>query len=864
MSKFKTLRNSPGYYNDGMGSVNIYDEENESNNVIIYQDNCVINEVQIIKLYEFIRHNPQIKSISVYNKKYGSHYEADEEIIAAFHDKDGKEFSIQLSEIPDAENPELAAALADEPERLKREEAKRKKDFERFLQERHNPYIKHSDRYIQKHPVVRKNEGKAETRVQFLGGNNEYRIGASAIMVEHNEPNKPTARILIDDGAMFPPDWINYDSAIPDMRPYFENPYSQTEKPVDAIFVTHCHEDHIGALTFLAAAKFKLPTIYTSEYTANLIKTQMKNNSVPEEFIPQIEIIHQGQSVEIGDNMRVSPMNVSHSTAGPLAFHVATKSNNGEYKEVYILGAMMSGDYHLDKVPFGAGYNKEDHKEFMEDKFVNVVMQDSTSSATDMFNDDGEKQIPDFDKAYENTLREVKNHADKQIFSPVIARSVENLAIDIKAAAETGRTILIGSRGLRQAVKDLLEVTRNKDKWVKDRVARIKQEILNYHNEIDAENGNKVRTVISNEKLLTEDVMREANAITELMRLPSGEMIDLEKVIYNANDLEHTDIEKYLNKYPHEQRYMIISGAFAEDKNGRKSTLVMISEQNKVTVDKDGKAKGKGMTGHPLFTADNRTLFFLRQRPIESINGPQHRAVVAKLQSLGSTVIMNGDGIDEKYQRTGHATTQETLEFNKTTIENCKNHKEIEDGSMQVYNVAVHGDPEQLAETGKILRQYKGKPMLCFNSDVLVFTPEGVHKEKGIPFEQQEWLCIQAKSIVGSGNNNLFVFDLCDHNLIQKEHLFTVINVQSKRGERINTDFITSRMIEKAEKMIEEEGGSMSNTYIRYKGQAKNKNLRPKTEEMSYEEYQEIKAKEKKGKFSRKPKFKKRGGYDGY
>ncbi|MBQ7632571.1 MAG: MBL fold metallo-hydrolase [Alphaproteobacteria bacterium] len=858
MGKFKTVRNGPSYYNDGMGSVNIYDEENESNNVKIHQDNCVINEAQIIKLYEFIRQNPQIESISVYNKKYGSYEKADEDIIAAFRDKDGKKFSMQLSEIPDAENPELAAALADEPERLKREEAKRKKDFERALLEKNNPYVKHSDRYIQKHPVVRKNEGKAETRVQFLGGNNEYRIGASSIMVEHSEPGKPTARILIDDGAMFPPDWINYDSAIPDMRPYFENPYGKADKPIDAIFVTHCHEDHIGALTFLAAAKFKLPTIYTSEYTARLIREQMKNNSVPEEFIPQIKVIHQGESVEIGDNMRVSPMNVSHSTAGPLAFHVATKTNDGEYKEVDILGAMMSGDYHLDKVPFGAGYNKEDHKEFMKDKFVNVVMQDSTSSATDAYDENGEKQIPDFDKAYENALREVQKHADKQIFSPVIARSVENLAIDIKAAAETGRTILIGSRGLRQAVKDLLEVTRNKDKWIKDRVAQIKQEILNYHNEIDAENGNKVRTVISNEKLLTEDVMREANAITDLMRTSSGELIDLEKVIYNAHDLEHTDIEKYLSKYPHEQRYMIISGAFAEDKNGRKSTLVMISEQEKVTKGKDGKVKGKGMTGHPLFTADERTLFFLRQRPIESINGPQHRAVVARLQSLGSTVIMNGDSVDEKYQRTGHATLQETQEYHETTVKYCKNHQEIENGTAPLYNVAVHGDPEQLTATAKALRKYTGKPMLCFNSDVLVFTPEGMYKEKGIPFEQQEWLCVQAMSIAGSGSNNLFVFDLCDHNLMQKEHLFTVINMQSAKGNRLDKDYMTDRMIENAEKLIEDEGGSMSNAVIRFRKQ--NKDFRGKTEEMSYEEYKEMKAREPKGKFNRKRKFSKRGG----
>ena len=698
------------------------------------------------------------------------------------------------------------------------------------------------------------------TRVEFLGGNNEYRIGASSIMIEHNEPNKPTARILIDDGAMFPPDWINYDSAIPDMRPYFENPYGKAEKPVDAIFVTHCHEDHIGALTFLAAAKFKLPTIYTSEYTANIIKTQMKNNSVPEEYIPQIEIVRQGESVMIGDDMKVPALNISHSTAGPLGFHVGTT-----YEGKDILGGMFSGDYHLDKVPFGSGYNKEAHAEFMKNIFVNAVFQDSTSSSTDMLDENGERQIPDFDKAVENTLREVEKHSEKQIFSPVIARSVQNLAIDIKAAAKTGRTVLIGSRGLRQAVKDLLAITKNKDKWIKDKVAQIKQEMLAQQEGYKPSNNvSKVKKVISNEKLLIEDVQREADAITELMKISPTEKIDLEKVIYNSHDLEHTDIEKYLSKYPPEQRYMIISGAFAEDKNGRKSTLVMISEQNKVIKDKDGHIKGKGMTGHPLFTADANTLFLLRQRPIESINGSQHRAVVARLQSLGSTVIMNGDTIDEKYQRTGHATLQETQEFNKTTIENCKNHKEIAEGKMQVYNVAVHGDPEQLSATLKVLRNYKGKPMLCFNSDVLMFTPDGVYKEKGKPYEQQEWICVQAKSIIGSGSNNLFVFDLCDHNLMQKEHLFTVINVKSPKNEHFNQDYSTERMIEKAEKMVEEEGGSMSNTYIRYQVKAKNKTSRGKTEEMSYEDYKEMKANEPKGKFNRKMRYNKRGGYGSY
>ena len=624
--------------------------------------------------------------------------------------------------------------------------------------------------------MARTNTG---TNVEFLGGNNEYRIGASSILVEHNEPNKPTARILIDDGAMFPPDWIGYDSAIPDMRPYFDSPYGTAEKPVDAMFVTHCHEDHIGALVFLAAAKFKLPKIYTSEFTANFIKDQMKNNSVPEEFMPEIEIIRQGESVKIGDNMKVSPFNLPHSTAGQLSFLVNTAVENKDSA-----GLVFTGDYHLDKVPFGPSFSEEDLKQFMADKYVSHIFMDSTSATSSLIDENGERIIPDFDTAVQNTLREVQKHPEKQIFSPVIARSVQNLAIDIKVAAMTGRTLLIGSRGLRQAVKDLERIIHNKDRWVKERI--LQEQKAAYQSEKNAEKAGIVYNKKEEKAALEQRIAaikQEAEFVTDLMQISPTEKVDLEKVIYNFSDLENTDIQKYLNKYKPEQRYMIISGAFAEDKADRKSTLVVMSEQNKAVVDKDGRVKGKGMTGHPLFTVDDNTLFLLRQRPIESINGAKHRAVVAKLQSLGATVILNGDTADTKYQRTGHATKEETLRFHKMVMEYCKNAQAFTDGSQRIIDIAVHGDQEQLPALLDVVKPHKGIPLLCHNSDKIIIASGSTHKEQGVDFDKQKWICVQAKSIIGSGSNNLFVFDMCDHNLMFEEHLFTVMNVKGKKRE---------------------------------------------------------------------------------
>ncbi len=680
---------------------------------------------------------------------------------------------------------------------------------------------------------------KYGTKVEFLGGNNEYRIGASSILIEHDEENKPTSRILIDDGAMFPPDWISYDSAIPDMRQYFDSPYGTAEKPIDALVVTHCHEDHIGALSFLAAAKFKLPPIFASEFTANLIKQQMKNNNVPDEYIPQIEIIREGETIGIGDNMKISPFNISHSTAGAFGFHIGTTVNGKDNA-----GLLFTGDYHLDKVPFGQGFDEELYKEFISDKKITHIFFDSTSGTSKLYDDKGKRRIPDFNQAVENVLRVVQENEGKQIFSPVIARSVQNLAIDIKVAALTGRTILVGSKGLRNTVKDLFSIVRNKEKWVKDKLEEIKKDPLSednieYTQKILRKMGDGKIRITFNEKLLRANLERVAEAVTDLMQISPNEKVDLEKVIYNAGDIEHTNIEDYLRKYPEEQRYMIISGAMLEDKDGRKSTLVVMSEQNKVTKDKDGKSKGKGQTGHPQFTVNDNTLILCRQRFIEAIIGDKWKAPVARLQSLGATVIINGDTLDAMFQRTGHATIEETRYFQQLTLKSCKNHKAIEKGTQDVYNIAVHGDPEQLSALLKVLHKHKGKPLLCFNSDVLIITPEGTTKEKGKPFAQQDWICVRAESMTGAGSNDLFVFDLCDHNLMQKEHLFTVMNVSSRKGERLDSGYIQKSIIETAQK-LEDEGMSMSNTEIRFSQRAKHyDNRRGEELRMSYNEYQE-------------------------
>jgi ribonuclease J len=126
-------------------------------------------------------------------------------------------------------------------------------------------------------------------RVTFLGGLGEIGRNCAVLELEGR-------MVLLDCGLMFPePDMPGVDLVLPDFTWLREN-----AARIEACILTHGHEDHVGALSFLLR-ELSFP-LYGSELTLGLARSRIEEAGL----LDRTQLI----AVDDGERRRIGPFDV--------------------------------------------------------------------------------------------------------------------------------------------------------------------------------------------------------------------------------------------------------------------------------------------------------------------------------------------------------------------------------------------------------------------------------------------------------------------------------------------------------------------------------------------------------------------------
>ena len=196
------------------------------------------------------------------------------------------------------------------------------------------------------------------------------------------------------------------------------------------IFLTHGHEDHIGALPYLAA-DLKVP-LYATPFTAGLIAGKLEEEGLTGQV--SLRIVERGGSVEL-DPFRVTYVPLAHSIP----------EGNGLLIETPFGKVFHTGDWKIDETPvLGHPSSAETLKE-IGDEGVLALVCDSTNTF---------QEQPSGSEAgvHDGLLEEVRK-AKGRVLITTFASNAARLETIGKVANETGRKVCVAGRSLDRIIK---------------------------------------------------------------------------------------------------------------------------------------------------------------------------------------------------------------------------------------------------------------------------------------------------------------------------------------------------------------------------------------------------------------------------
>ena len=259
-------------------------------------------------------------------------------------------------------------------------------------------------------------------RVLPLGGLGE--IGKNMTVVEYED-----RIIVVDTGLRFPTaEMLGIDLVLPDFT-YIRERAEQ----IEAIVITHGHEDHVGALPWVLrelAAAGAQPPVYSGRLTIAMARSKLDEHKLRD---VHLEDLNPGEDVSLGP-FELELIHMTHSIPDACAVALSTE-----------LGTiLLTGDYKFDQTPVDGEPADISRLAELGREGVLLLCGDSTNADRSGFSPSERLVGPH--------LEEVFARADGRIVVTSFASNIHRVQQVVDAAASLGRKVALVGRSMRKNV----------------------------------------------------------------------------------------------------------------------------------------------------------------------------------------------------------------------------------------------------------------------------------------------------------------------------------------------------------------------------------------------------------------------------
>src|SRR3990170_3817475 len=232
--------------------------------------------------------------------------------------------------------------------------------------------------------------------------------------------------LMVDLGLTFAdPDYPGIDLILPELE-FIEK---QRDRLV-GIVLTHGHEDHIGALPYLAA-DLKVP-LYATPFTAGLIAGKLEEEGLTGQV--SLRVIERGGSIE-RDPFRVTYVPLAHSIP----------EGNGLLIETPFGNVFHTGDWKIDETPVLGHPSSAETLDKLGDGGVLALVCDSTNAFL--------HEASGSESSVHEALRNEVLNARGRVLITTFASNAARLETIGRVAIETNRRVVVAGRSLDRILR---------------------------------------------------------------------------------------------------------------------------------------------------------------------------------------------------------------------------------------------------------------------------------------------------------------------------------------------------------------------------------------------------------------------------